>query len=132
MKTALLVFAILSIASQIPHAYWVVDYVSNLPDRSRIGTFSLNPKAIQNAVFCLIIANAILFCVLLGLHNWALAGVIIEVIINTYYVYCSYEDKYRRRNTSREDKPRKLAGAYFIGGLIPVCIYVFTWLYTVV
>lgn len=132
MKYILLTFAALSIASQIPHAYWVIDYVSSLKESGSIGRFKFNPKAVQNSLFCLIIANAILFCVLLELHVWALAGVIIEVVINEYYVYCSYEDKYSRRNSNKEDKTRKLVGAYFIGLLIPVCIYVFTWLYTIV
>lgn len=138
MKTILLAFAALSIISQIPHAFWMIDYVSNLKTDTRIFGKTVNQKLIQTVVFCLIIANAILFLVLLNLHTYAVIAVVVEALINCYYVFCSYEEKYKefdlRTKHSREilkEKRMKLVGAYFVSILIPVCIYIFTYLYTI-
>lgn len=123
MKYFILAFAILSIISQLPHAYWTISYTSNIEGKLSI---------IQNIVFCLIIATSILVLVFMELHKWALIGAIVETLINVYYVHCSYEEKYSRANANRSRKHRELIGAYFIGVLIPTCIYVFSYLYTVI
>lgn len=120
MKYLLLTFAILSIASQIPHSFWYVDYISNLEGHW---------KRIQNIVFCAIIATAILVCVLMGLHVWAAVGVLVESVINIYYVHSSYADLYKDGRKNRDDRKRKLVGAYFLAVLIPLCVYLFSYLY---
>lgn len=138
MKSILLAFAALSIIGQIQHAYWMFDYVSNLKTDTRIFGKVVNQRQLQTVVNCIIIANAILFLILLNMHNWAIAAVVTEALINCYYVFCSYEEKYKefdlRTKQSRDmlkEKRMKLIGAYFVSLLIPVCIYIFTYLYTI-
>ena len=119
MKYFILAFAILSILSQLPHAYWTIKYTSNIEGKLSI---------IQNVVFCVIIATSILVLVFMKLHKWALIGALVETLINVYYVHCSYEEKYARANANKSRKKRELIGSYFIGVLIPTCIYIFSYL----
>ena len=141
MKYFILGFAILSVLSQLPHAYWTINYTSNIRGviKGRYGTISVS--VVQNIVFCMIIATSILILVFMKLHAWALIGAIVETLINIYYVHCSYEELYqlppdrrmtREMNEILREKKRKLVGSYFIAILIPTCIYVFSYLYTVV
>lgn len=126
MKYFLLFAAILSVLSQLPHAYWMIDYVSNIPDKYKIPL-----RIIQNVVFCMIISASIIVLVYLELHIWAAAAVFIEIAINFYYTYCSFEEKYiRTKSENIIRKKRELVGSYFLGVLIPLCIFVFSWLYT--
>lgn len=131
MKYFILMFAILSVLSQLPHAYWTINYTSNIEGNFKTRGGVIYVSFIQNIVFCMIIATSILILVFMELHRWALIGAIIETLINVYYVHCSYSEKYSRKNSNTDSKKRQLVGAYFLGCLIPACIYVFSYLYTI-
>ena len=134
MELTLLLFAGLSVLVNYPHTYWAMDYVSNVKERAVVFGYEVSPKVIQNYIFCTILSTSIMCMVVLKLDNWAAAACIVEIVINTYYVYCSFEEKYKTVRASKSGKmnPKKLRGmigAYFFGALIPVCIFVFSYLY---
>jgi len=134
MKIAILIMAAMVTIANYPHTYWVIDYTSNVKEKFMLfNRWHINPRALQNYVFCAIISTAILVCVFLEKHAWALSGCAIEVLINCYYVYCAYEEKYLRQ---KKDDPlpmkrkfRSLVGAYFMAVLYPACIYAFSYFY---
>ena len=139
MKEVILSFAILSILVNYPHTYWALDYVSQVKEKftlwESLGGYTISPKSIQTYLFCIILSTAILFLVIMELTLVAGAFCVIEIIINSYYVYCSYEEKYLRHGSDENAQKRKfrsLFGAYSFGILIPVLIYTFSHLYTMV
>lgn len=126
MKTALLAFATLSILSQIPHAFYVVKIGSNLKD----GFY----KDTQAAIFSIIIANAIMFTVLLGMHYVAIFWAVIEMVINRIYVKHSMEQRHLRRTKAAGGGKKPIERFEWIAAntmavLIPFCIYAFSFMY---
>jgi hypothetical protein len=109
MRWVFITLTILSILSQIPHAYWAIDNFSTIKERWL--------KVSQNIVFCGIISVGILAFVLIGKHWYALAGAAIEIVINIYY----YNSQFDKR-TSR----KKTWLAYFLAFLIPISIFIFS------
>ena len=140
MKTVLLGFAIFSIISQIPCTDYVVKLGSNLRDKTWSFWFMKNipsAKRIQAGVFSIIISNAIMFTVLLGMHWIALVWMIVEIAIACLYVHDSmirrHSDRRRKRAEDEEEKDRinrnELIAGYSMAVLIPVCIYAFSFMY---
>lgn len=131
LKTTMLFAACASIIANYPHTYWAIDYISNVKEKFKVlDTWQVSPKNIQNYIFCVIISSAIMFLVFLGLIWFAIAGCVIEIMINCYYVHCSYEEKYLRvKDDQLERKRRKLKGAYFFAVIYPTCIIVFSLIY---
>jgi len=148
MKTTMLFFAAMSIIAQWPHNFWAIDYISNVKEKFKVwDVWEVSPKNIQNYIFCMIISSAIMFLIFLNLIWYAVAGCIIEILINCYYVHCSYEEKYLRVSDQQSKalpdssrklggtspkltrKRRSLVGAYFFAVLYPTCIIVFSFIY---
>lgn len=134
MKTALLAFAALSILSQIPHAFYVVKIGSNLKEGKIWGRSWLTPKNLQAAIFSIIIANAIMFTVLLGMHWVAAIWAVIEMGINRIYVKHSMEAKHLRRTKAQNGQKKPVERFEWIAAntmavLIPFCIYAFSLMY---
>lgn len=114
MKTLFLTLTILSIASQVPHAWWSIQ---------RYNRIQIPWMAnLQNAVFCVIISVGIMAFVMIEKHYYALVGAIVEIIINMYY----YNNQFR--NT--QDAFKKHWLAYFMAILIPMTIFVFAYTYS--
>ena len=135
LKIGILVMAAVVTAANYPHTYWVIDYTSNVKQKFMLfDKWKINPRAVQNYIFCAVISTAIMFLVFLKLHWWAFGGCTIEVMINCYYVYCAYEEKYLRNKdeSAMTRKKRSLVGAYFLAFLFPACIYLFSYLYTII
>ena len=112
MNTLWITLTVLSILSQIPHAYWSIERYSKIDQR----WLAIS----QNIAFCSIISIGILGFVLEGLHLYALGGALVEVIINFYY----YNEQ--KPNTKFLDKVKKDWLAYFLAVLIPMTIYIFS------
>lgn len=139
MKTSLLILAILTIAVQNFHSYWVIDYVSNLESGWK--------RLFQNWIFCFIISAAILILVFLKIEIGALIAAVLEIGVNAYYTYCSNKelelsikdeieemDKRKKKEVQKlvaqlRGIKRKLIGAYALSVIIPSMIYLFTYLY---
>jgi hypothetical protein len=136
-RFSLLGFAIISIIVQLPHAFRVMDYQSTISGNAAYdftimkGKIKGNIGTIQNVFFCFIIANAILALVLLKMHVFAGIGAGIEIAINLYYVWTSYEQVYARVTASNSSKTKmmRLIGAYSVAVLLPCMIWVFSFLY---
>lgn len=130
LQNTMLFFACASIIANYPHTYWAIDYISNVKESFMIlGRWEVNPKAVQNYIFCVIISTAIMFLIFLELTNYAIAGCALEIVINCYYVYCSYEEKYSRSTDNNVRKHRKLVGAYFFAVVYPTAIITFSLIY---
>lgn len=131
IRTALLGFAILSIVSQVPCTDYVVKLGSNLSDKTwKWGRFKNLPSAkrIHAAINSLIVANAIMFTVLLKMH-WVAAGwCVIEIYIAWMYVWAANDRKLKNGNFKNPDLPEKVAG-YSMAVLNPISIYSFTFMY---
>lgn len=104
----------MAIFSQVPHAYWSILRYSQL---------SSGLKELQAVIFCMIISVAILGFVLIGKHNHALAGAIVEIAINLYY----YNHQFKGKGLSTlKEKVAKHWLAYFLAFLLPLSIYFFS------
>lgn len=102
----------LSIASQLPHALWSIENNSKIKVKWE--------RVAQKWAFCLIISGGVLGFVLEGLHWYALAGSVIDIIINVNY----YNG--RQPHTSFVKKLKKDSFLYFLAVLIPMSIFVFS------
>lgn len=143
MKTALLIFSILSIAAQVPHAFYVIKIGSSLSEKpwfvdkksdKKKWMKLIHSRNIQATVFSLIIANAIMFTVLLGMHYVAVFWMLVEWVINGTYVKHSLEAKFLRRTRTEDDEEKitekvERFAAHLIAYLTPFCILAFTWMY---
>ena len=131
MKISLLIFAILTIAFQMPHTDYVVKLGSNLNDRDwSFWKWKKIPSAkrIQSGGFSLIVANAIMFTVLLKMHWVALFWMAVEITFGCIYVYASMERRLKNK-TMRDPQPIERKAGYFMSILLPFCIYLFSFLY---
>lgn len=114
MKTLFIVLTIMSILSQIPHAYWAIETFSQIKNKTM--------RVLQNVVFCSIISIGILGFALQGKHLHALIGAIIEIVINIYYYQVSFESADKRKSASKQ----KTWLAWFLAFLIPFSIFFFS------
>lgn len=115
MNNLFITLTTLAILSQIPHAWWAIANYNRIP----IAWMA----RLQNAVFCSIISIGILAYVLIGKHEYAFGGAIVEVIINLYY----YNNQFSGKGQSTlKDKIRKNWLAYFLAVLIPMTIFFFS------
>lgn len=135
MKISLLIFAIFTIGFQMPHTDYVVKLGSNLNDKDwkfkfLWWTFRKIPSAkrIQSGGFSLIVANAIMFTVLLEMHWVALLWMIVEVVLGCTYVYAAMKRRERDGRSRNPERVEWFAG-YFIACLLPFCIYSFSFMY---
>lgn len=114
MKYLFLSLAILSILSQVPHAYWSIERYSRIKQTWL--------RDLQIWVFCGIISIGIFAYVLIGNHRAALIGAAVEILINLYY--------YNNQFSNIQQPIRKHWLAYFLAFLIPLSIYFFTKTYS--
>lgn len=112
MKTYFLILVVAIIAVQSFHAYYVLDKFNRMKTKAM--------REIQNILFCSILGFGILGFALLDQVWYALAGAIIETIINVYYMESGL-----RKNTNRMDK----FIAYFLAVVFPMTIYFFSETY---
>ena len=115
MKQMYLILAIAAIVSQIPHAYWSIERYN------RVTPLWLGK--LQNVIFCGIISVGIFAFAYEGKHWYALGGALVEIEINLYY----YNNQFSRVDNAVS----KHWLAYFLGVLIPITIYVFSYHYSV-
>lgn len=114
MKVLFTILAIMSILSQVPHAYWAIDKFNTIPIKWM--------RQAQNIIFCGIISVGILAFVLAGKHWFALCGAAVEVTINIYYYQTQFTNVDKRKAESKEKKWL----AWFLAFLIPISIYCFS------
>jgi hypothetical protein len=113
MKTLFLILSILAIFSQVPHAFWSIERYNKVkPEWLAL---------VQNIVFCAIISVGIMAFVLVEKHYYALAGAVVEIVINIYY----YSNQFK----NIQDPIKKHWLAYFLAVLIPITIFVFSYQY---
>jgi hypothetical protein len=115
LKTLYLILAVAAIASQIPHAYWSIDRYNKVSP--------LWLGKLQNVLFCGIISVGIFAFAYDGKHLYALGGAVVEILINLYY----YSNQFKQM----QDPFKKHWLAYFLGVLLPLTIYVFSYHYAV-
>ena len=99
----------ISIAAQIPHAYWAIDDFSIIKNKWI--------RVIQNASFCLIISLMCMGFVLEGLHWHALGMAVLDIVINFYYFQRGM------KNFSDKNKKEKWL-RYVLAVVLPLLIYV--------
>lgn len=130
MYNFFLILTIAVIISQTIHVYYVFNSFSRLEGWLR---------GFQATMFCSIISLSILAFVLIGKHQLALLGALIEVIVNMYYYALDFFENGIKQGSSTQDAKaakqkrntailtfwRKNWVAIFFGLLIPMLIYVF-------
>lgn len=115
MNALWITLTVLAIFSQVPHAYWSIMRYSQIEVEAM--------KVLQAIAFCMIISVGILCYVLIGKHEYALGGAVVEIIVNLYYY--NHQFKGKGLKTMRE-KLAKHWLAYFLALLLPLCIYFFS------
>ena len=114
MKSLFTVLMVASIISQVPHAYWAIDHFSQIENKAL--------RIVQNVVFCSIISVGIFGFAMIDKDDHALAGAMVEIIINFYY----YDKQFKGKGqATMRDKISKNWLAYFLAVLIPMMIYFF-------
>lgn len=130
MYSFFLSLTIAVIISQTIHVYYVFQSFSRLTGWLR--TF-------QAIMFCSILSLSILAFVLVGKHELALLGAIVEMIVNTYYYALDFFENGIKKGSRTQDEnaareARNIAIvtfwrqkwiAMFFGILIPALIYIF-------
>ena len=115
MKTLWITLTVLSIISQIPHAYWSIEQFSIIKNKSI--------RVLQNAAFCVIISVAIFGFVIEGLHWAAFAGAVVEIVINIYY--------FQQGMSGMSEQTRKKKWLrHVLAVLIPMSVYFFSMMIT--
>jgi hypothetical protein len=100
IKATLATVTFMIIATQTVHSYYIIDSFSRIKIRWL--------RIFQNVMFCGIISLFILVMVFMGEHEMALAGAILESLLNIYYFF---EDWWQKGYGAKAD--RKLARIRF-------------------
>lgn len=135
-QLAILYVLILCIIVQLPITYSFHKYSNSLFKdseylyKTKKGRVIWHTGKVQALAFCGIFAFTVIVFVLNKIHFVAIAAVLIEIVINCYHVWYSWNEKYATqadKEAARRNRLIKQRAAYFIGVVNPAMIYALAW-----